>query len=101
MRLSPPLASSLAATAVPALSALGQKKEDRRLAAPLNMEVPHVSKDRDVKLDYPIVYVRAPRRSEDGRSKWAEVGDPRSVEPGADLVLLQPDGKQEVLVPVK
>ena len=29
---------------------------------------------------------------------WAEVGDPRTMEPGADLMLLHPDGKEEVLV---
>src|SRR5262249_26268349 len=34
------------------------------------------------------------------RSKWAEVGDPRTMEPGADLMLLHPDGSEEVLVPV-
>jgi hypothetical protein len=95
------LACTLAALAVLALSAVAQKKDERRFAAPLNMDVPHVSKDDSVKIDYPIVYVRAPRRTEDGRSKWAEVGDPRSMEPGAELMLLHPDGKEEVLVPVK
>src|SRR5262249_46075572 len=48
-----------------------------------------------------IVYVRAPRRAADGRSRWAEGGDPRTMEPGAELMLLHPDGKEEVLVPVK
>src|SRR5205807_3280800 len=81
-----------------ALSAPAQKKDDPRFAGPLSMDVPHVSKDDSVKLDYPIVYVRAPRRSDDGRSKWAEVGDPRTMEAGADLMLLHPDGKEEVLV---
>src|SRR5262245_64664179 len=83
------------------LSALAQKKDEKRYLGPLNMEVPHVSKDASVKLDYPIVYVRAPRRDTTGRSRWTEVGDPRSMEPGADLVVLHPGGKEEVLVPVK
>lgn len=77
----------------------GQESTPRFLG-PLKMEVPHVSSDDSVKYDFPIVYVRAPRRSPDGQSRWAEVGDPRSMEPGADLVLLHPDGKEEVLVAV-
>ena len=34
-------------------------------------------------------------------SRWAEVGDPRTMDPGADLMLLHPDGSEEVLVPVQ
>jgi hypothetical protein len=67
---------------------------------PLKMDVPHVGTDGAVKYDFPIVYVRAPRHSPDGRSRRAEVGDPWTMEPGADLVLLYPDGKEEVLVAV-
>jgi hypothetical protein len=66
----------------------------------LSIDPPHISTDKSVKYDYDIVYVRAPR-GEKGRSRWAEVGDPRTMEPGADLMLLHPDGKEEVLVPVK
>jgi hypothetical protein len=40
----------------------------------LKMEVPHIRTDDSVKYDFPIVYVRAPRRSPDGKSRWAEVG---------------------------
>src|SRR5262245_43616581 len=60
----------------------------------------HFSKDPSVKLDYDIVYVRAPRKGDNARTRWAEVGDPRTMEPGADLVILHPDGREEVLVPV-
>src|SRR5262245_6722580 len=67
---------------------------------PLRMDVPAVATDPSVKVDYDIVYVRAPRKEASGRSRWAEVGDPRTMEPGADLVLLHPDGSEEVLVPV-
>jgi hypothetical protein len=66
----------------------------------LDVNPPHISTDRSVKYDFDIVYVRAPRRRADGQSKWAEVGDPRRMEPGADLVLLHPDGKEEVLIAV-
>ena len=72
-------------------------------AAPAALDVSpkHFSKDPSVKLDYDIVYVRAPRKGDKLRTRWAEVGDPRTMEPGADLMLLHPDGSEEVLVPVK
>jgi hypothetical protein len=72
----------------------------KRFVGTLKMDVPHVRSDETVKYDFPIVYVRAPRRSPDGKSRWAEVGGPRTMEPGADLVILFPDGKEEVLVAV-
>ncbi|HEX3314153.1 MAG TPA: hypothetical protein VHR72_04635, partial [Gemmataceae bacterium] len=80
-------------------SALGQESKVRYLA-PINIEPPPIASDKSVKYDYDIVYVRAPRKDPTGRSRWAEVGDPRTMEAGADLVLLHPDGKEEVLVPV-
>src|SRR5262249_42746458 len=62
----------------------------------LSMEPPPIASDRPVKYDYDIVYVRAPRGA-NGKGRWAEVGDPRTMEPGASLMLLHPDGKEEVL----
>ncbi len=79
---------------------LAQKPATPRFLGPLNMDPPHISKDASVKYDFDIVYVRAPRKEADGRSRWAEVGDPRTMEPGADLVLLRPDGSEKILVPV-
>jgi hypothetical protein len=56
-----------------------------------------IAQDSTVKYDYDIVYVRVPRQ--DGvRSHWAEVGAPHYMDPGGDLVLLHPDGKEELLV---
>jgi hypothetical protein len=81
-----------------AVAAPADKKEKPRV---LDMNVPHVTTDRSVKYDYDIVYVRAPRKDPTGRSHWAEVGDPRTMEPGADLMLLHPDGREEVLVKVE
>lgn len=54
-------------------------------------------------IDYPIVYVRAPRFGDgtqegDRPTKIPEVSTPTSVEPGTDLVLLNPDGSEAVLV---
>lgn len=75
--------------------ALSQKPEspERR-----NVNPPHISTDKSVKYDYDIVYVRAPRHGEEKRTKWAEFSDPTRMEPGADLMLLHPDGSEEVLV---
>lgn len=80
--------------------ASAQDDRQQRFTSTLSLDVPAIATDTTVRYDYPIVYVRAPRRQADGRSKWAEVGDPRSMEPGAALMLLQPDGSEEVLVPV-
>jgi hypothetical protein len=58
------------------------------------MTPPHHSKDPSVKIDYDIVYVRAPHN----RFIFPDVGAPTLVEPGADLMLLHPDGSEELLV---
>src|SRR6516225_5307902 len=59
--------------------------------------------DPSVKIDYDIVYVRAPRfvPGHDGKqrpSAWPEIGHPTNINAGYDLMLLHPDGKEEVLV---
>jgi hypothetical protein len=64
----------------------------------LNVRPPHVSTDKSVKYDYDIVYVRAPRKGDDKQIHWTEVFAPLRAEPGADLMLLHPDGKEELLV---
>ncbi|MEZ4682428.1 MAG: hypothetical protein R2932_50305 [Caldilineaceae bacterium] len=47
---------------------------------------------------YDIVYVRQPRKGDDEHMIWPEVFHPARVEPGSDLLLLHPDGSEEVLV---
>lgn len=47
---------------------------------------------------YDIVYVRAARRGDTTFTRIAEVFFPMRGEPGSDLMLLHPDGSQEVLV---
>src|SRR6476619_3888891 len=74
--------------------------EKAKYAGPLSMTPAQITTDKSVKYDYDIIYVRAPRNDKD-RSRWAEVGDPRTMEPGSDLMLLHPDGKEEVLVAVQ
>jgi hypothetical protein len=62
-----------------------------------------LASDPSVKIDYDIVYVRAPRfiKGADGKqrpSAWPEIGHPTNINAGYDLMLLHPDGKEEVLV---
>ena len=47
---------------------------------------------------YDIVYVRAPRFGNNENSTWPEIFHPARLDPGADLMLLHPDGTEEVLV---
>jgi Hydrazine synthase alpha subunit middle domain len=75
---------------------LGQEKED--VSGPINVTPPHFSTDKSVKLDYDIVYVRAPRRGDALGTNWTEISNPVYMDAGADLMLLHPDGKEEVLV---
>src|SRR5262249_33696858 len=61
-----------------------------------------LASDKDVKIDYDIVYVRAPRfitqNGKDRPSRWPEIGHPTNIDAGYDLMLLHPDGTEEVLV---
>ena len=50
-------------------------------------------------LSYDLVYVRAPRHGDAGATRIPEVKSPVDVEAGTDLMLLHPDGTEEVLVP--
>ncbi len=48
--------------------------------------------------DYDIVYVRQVRFGDNQNTVWPEVFHPARLDPGADLMLLHPDGSEEVLV---
>ncbi|HYD50928.1 MAG TPA: hypothetical protein VEB21_21405, partial [Terriglobales bacterium] len=47
---------------------------------------------------YDIVYVRQARFGNNTNTLWPEVFHPARIDPGADLMLLHPDGSEEVLV---
>ncbi len=49
-------------------------------------------------ITYDIVYVRAPRFGDDVITKIPEIKDPIRVEAGTDLMLLHPNGTEEILV---
>lgn len=81
--------------------ATAQPPKEKLNLGPLNIEPQPIAKDAAVKYDYDIVYVKSPRPQGKVPSRWAEVGDPRTMDPGAALMLLHPDGSEEVLVPVQ
>src|SRR5438045_386306 len=75
------------------------KKGDQKLFLdPIDLKAPAISSDKALKYDYDIVYVRAPRRGDRARSYWAEIAHPTLMDANADLMLLHPDGTEEVLV---
>ncbi len=49
-------------------------------------------------VNYDIIYLRAPRYGDTQNTIWPEIFHPASLEPGTDMVLLRPDGSEEVLV---
>ena len=51
-----------------------------------------------MKYDYDIVYVRTPRKDDKARSFCTEIAHPAIMDAGGDLMLLHPDGKEELLV---
>ncbi len=65
----------------------------------INVQVPHISTDSSVKLDYDIVYVRAQRDGDTIHKRYyTDIATPVTLHPDADLMLLHADGKEEVLV---
>src|SRR5881398_1046540 len=74
------------------------RPQEQLFLDPINVNVPHISTDQSVKYDFDIVYVRAPRFGDKGRTRWTEIAHPALMDPGADLMLLHPDGKEELLV---
>ena len=64
----------------------------------ISVEPAAVTADASVRYDYELIYVRAPRRSDGKEILWADFAKPTEMELGADLVLLRPDGSEEVLV---
>jgi len=74
------------------------KPQARLYLDPIDVNPPPLTADKSVKYDYDIVYVRAPRRGDKGRTTWTEIAHPALMDAGADLMLLHPDGSEERLV---
>src|SRR5262245_26884146 len=79
-------------------SALAASNEPR-FTNNIHVIVPHISTDKSVRYDYDIVYVRAQRAGDKVHKRfYTDFSQPVTMEPGADLMLLRPDGSEEVLV---
>jgi hypothetical protein len=92
------LSLPLLALALLLTPASGQQQKEQLFLDPINVNPPHISTDRSVKYDYDIVYVRTSRKGDRARSLWTEIAHPAIMDPGGDLMLLHPDGSEEVLV---
>jgi hypothetical protein len=90
----------LALTAAVALAqGPARKPREEKYLDPIDVTVPHVSTDKAVKLDYDIAYVRARRAGDTVHKRFfTDFSTPVTLEPGADLMLLHPDGTEELLV---
>jgi len=65
----------------------------------LNVNPPAIKTDKEVNYDYDIVYVRAKRAGDDKHKRfYTDFSQPVTMEPGADLMLLHPDGSEDLLV---
>jgi hypothetical protein len=89
-------------TPLTVLPTLGQAKKPPKETLyldPINVKIPHISTDKSVKYDFDIVYVRAQRAGDKIHKRfYTDFSAPVTLEPGADLMLLHPDGSEEVLV---
>ncbi len=81
------------------LRAAEKEPPEKQYLDPINVEVPSISTDKSVKYDYDIVYVRGKRAGDTNHQEFfTEIARPVYMKPGADLMLLHPDGTEDVLV---
>src|SRR5213075_3191471 len=77
---------------------------DRPPRGPLRVDPSPINSDKSVIYDYDLVYVRAPRfvTGKDGKDHqalvWPNAAEPENLRAATDLMLLHPDGSEEVLV---
>lgn len=81
-------------------STLTSRAQDRPLfPQKLDVNPKPVATDKSVKIDYDIVYVRAKRAGDKEHKRfYTDFSQPVTMQPGADLMLLRPDGSEELLV---
>src|SRR5438876_12351076 len=78
--------------------------QDKPLQRPLRVDPAPIASDKSIKYDYDIVYVRAPRTVKDKSGKerlamvWPDASEPFNMHASTDLMVLHPDGKDELLV---
>src|SRR5262245_15754459 len=80
-------------------AAAAEKREEKLFDRVLDVEPRPIGSDPSVRWDYDIVYVRA-RRAGDSVQKrfYTDIASPVYLEPDADLMLLHPNGTEELLV---
>jgi hypothetical protein len=99
MKRSACLVPLLVLAGLAAVPVAGQPEKDKLFKAKLNVDPPPLSTDKTVKYDYDIVYVRAKRAGDKVHKRfYTDIATPVTLEPGADLMLLHPDGSEELLV---
>lgn len=80
------------------------ESNEKRPEGRLRADPPHIATDKSIKYDYDIVYVRAPRdiKGKDGKDQqapvWPDASNPEGLRASTDLMLLRPDGSEEILV---
>src|SRR5688500_5317909 len=81
------------------LAALAADPDEQLFKDLINVNVPHIKTDTSVKCHYDIVYVRPDRAGDEVHMRYhTDVSQLVTMEPGADLMLLHPDGSEELLV---
>src|SRR4051794_33975690 len=86
----------VAAACLAPLLAAGKGEEPN--LRPLRVNPPPLAADRSIRYDYDIVYVRALRAGDKAHKRfYTDFSQPVTMEPGADLMLLHPDGSEELL----
>jgi hypothetical protein len=76
-----------------------RKGEEELFPERLRLDIPPVATDRAIRYDYDIVYVRAKRAGDKVHKRfYTDFSQPVTLEPGADLMLLHPNGREELLV---
>ncbi|MEZ6139442.1 MAG: hypothetical protein R3B84_02620 [Zavarzinella sp.] len=74
-------------------------QKEQLFSQKINVSIPSIREAKNIAYDYDIVYVRAPRAGDEIHKRFfADFSAPVTMEPGADLMLLHPDGKEELLV---
>jgi hypothetical protein len=64
----------------------------------LDVKPPHISTDKSIHYNYDIVYARARRAGDQVHKRfYTDFSQPVTMEPGADLMLLHPNGREELL----
>lgn len=90
---------SLCVGSVQFVGAADIPEDQQRFADPIDVNVPQIWTDKSVKYDYDIVYVRADRAGDEVHKRYyTDFSQPVTMQPGADLMLLHPDGSEELLV---